>query len=163
MTGQRRIDLTLGLASCRLFLNGGRRTASFDASNATDAVTEAVHACVALVRGRRDTGFVWRAEPDGVFVDIHVRDRLTNLIVQDMRNPEWPFDTWFPEHGDVLFRLSMRTPEFIRTFAEAVASLPAQAATGRVRPLWGLPLPEDEIAEVGRWLDRQDGSGEGPS
>ena len=72
MTRRRKIDLTLTLGSCLLSMDGGRRKAGFGASNITDAVAEAVHACVELVRGRRDVSFAWRSEPEGVFVDISV-------------------------------------------------------------------------------------------
>ncbi|MGQ0574292.1 MAG: hypothetical protein ACT4RN_08815 [Pseudonocardia sp.] len=161
MTRRRQIDLTLTLGSCLLSFDAGRRTAGFGASNITDAVAEAVHACVELTRGRRDVSFIWRAEPEGVFVDIHAGHRLTNLVVHDMRNPDWSFDNWLPERGDVLFRLSAKHDRFLLEFAESVVSLPAQAATGR--PLWGLPLPEHEIAEVGRWLEQQTGVGSGGS
>lgn len=155
MTPKPTIDLTLRLASCLLSLQGLRRGASFAGSNATDAVAEAVHACVELVRGRRDVSFVWRAEPDGVFVDIHIGTRFAQLVVHDMRDPDWPFDDWQPERGPVLFRLTVESARFMREFAQAATSLPAQIVAGRPRPVWGLPLPDEEIAEITRWLEQQ--------
>lgn len=153
MIPPRTIDLTLGRTGCRLSLDAGPRAASFAASNIEDAVHDAVLAAVDLVRGRANTGFLWRVDQGGVFVDIQVGPHRATVVVHEMRDPEWSLAGWYPERGQRQFRLAATPRRFMEDFALAVTSLPGQAAAGGARPLWGHPLPEHLIAEVARYLE----------
>lgn len=152
VTQRRTIELTLGVTGCRLSLDAGPRSASFAASNIEDAVHDAVLAAVDLTRGRVNTGFLWRVDQSGVFVDIHLGFKRATLVVHEMKDSEWSISAWYPERAQPLFRLAATPRRFIEDFLTAVTSLPHQAAAGGERPLWGRTLPEQLIAEVARYI-----------
>jgi hypothetical protein len=148
------IDLMLGLTGCRLSFDDGPRTAVFAASNLEDAVHDVVLAAVDLIEGRTDTGFLWRVDLGGVFVDIHLGPYRATLVVHEMADPEWSFSTWYPERAHPVFKLSATPRRFMEDFASAVAGLPAQVAAGGKYPVWGRPLPVPLITRVTRYLEQ---------